>query len=210
MHSSLQAADCAQLCCHYRVGCARCNAGGESHCDCPAPATVLRAAHSAWPAAVRAQPGCPHPPRAHSCHMGRALRYAAGVSQSPRPAPMRWASHSTRWPWSAADSAQLSCPHNAPSEAPHSRAGESHCDLRAPAPILWGEHSTCQWPAKDCAQLGCPRRPAHSAGRCADGESHGDSPAPTRIWRAAQSARPAKDHKQIPRPPGRSPIEADL
>ena len=47
---------------HYGVGCAQGNADCKSHCDCHAHATVLRAAHSAWPAAVRAQLGCPHPP----------------------------------------------------------------------------------------------------------------------------------------------------
>ena len=40
--------------------------------------------------AVRAQPGCPHPPRAHSYNVGSALRDAVFESQcdSHAPAPM--------------------------------------------------------------------------------------------------------------------------
>ena len=83
---------------HYRAGCILCNADGESHGDRSALATVLRAAHSTWPAAVRAQLGCQHPPRAHSYHPGSALRDADGESQRdrPAPAPMLRVSHSAR------------------------------------------------------------------------------------------------------------------
>ena len=61
--------------------------GGGPPGDRPAPADTTRVEHSARPAAVRAQLGCPHPPRAHHYRVGRALRGAGGASQYDRPAP---------------------------------------------------------------------------------------------------------------------------
>ena len=81
VHSALPAADRAQpyppRVHYYRVGCALCNADGESHS--PAHATVLRAARSAWPAAVRAQPARAHIPGPALVCGARCLRIEGGT-----------------------------------------------------------------------------------------------------------------------------------
>ena len=73
------------------VWAALCAARKANHTVTGAHATVLRAVHSAWPAAIHTQLGCLHPPRAQSYPMGSALRDAVGESQCacPAPAPMR-------------------------------------------------------------------------------------------------------------------------
>ena len=47
---------------HLFAGSAKRDPDGESHGDCPAPATTWRAALSAWQAADCAQLDCPHSP----------------------------------------------------------------------------------------------------------------------------------------------------
>ena len=159
----------------------------ESHGDRPANATGLRAAHCAWPAAVRAQLGCPT--RLEPTATIWAVLYATRSASQNATAPLQPRCGGSR---------------TAPGDPGRRRTARSSavCIMRV---TLTAQHLSeygglrkAPGHGGSCAARLAPAcRDAGHARRNVEGESLCDRPVPAPMWRAALSALLTAERAQL-------------